>query len=184
MNSLIVSAGYSIFDAKGQLNSYLAYLTERILVKKGHKIKSSDVTKDTWRVGRELEKLLWADTIFYIIPIMWFNMPAPLVKWLGEVLLYQKTFTITEEYGEGGQVPANTFKITATSNMKRSDLGSGFVLKNATHIDDVLQPLIMTNNYLSIIRNQIPTFHADNVISGDTHWIEDAYTKHLHSNFL
>jgi len=25
---LIVTAGYSIFDAKGQLNSFLAYLTE------------------------------------------------------------------------------------------------------------------------------------------------------------
>lgn len=30
MNALIVTAGYSIFDAKGQLNSFLAYLTEKI----------------------------------------------------------------------------------------------------------------------------------------------------------
>jgi len=68
--------------------------------------------------------------------------------------------------------------VVATSNMKKSDLGKGHVLKNAKHIDDVLQPLIMTNNYLSV-RNQLPTFHADNVIAGDTSWIEDAYMKHL-----
>jgi len=182
MKTLVVTAGYSLFDAKGQLNSYLAYLTEKILTEKGHKIKISDTTKDTWDVDREVEKLLWAETIIYIMPIMWFNMPAPMVRWLDEVLLYGKTFLITDEYGEGGQVPANNFMIATTSNMKSSDLGKGFVLKEAPHIDDVLQPLIMTNNYLSI-RNQIPTFHADNVIAGDTNWIESAYEKHLNAHF-
>lgn len=182
MKILLVTAGYSIFDAKGQLNSFLAYLTEKNLTEKGHKIKISDVTKDTWNVDREVAKLLWADTIIYITPIMWFNMPAPMVKWLSEVLLYEKTFVITEEYGEGGQLPADKFMIVTTSNMKESDLGKGFVLKDAPHIDDIMQPLIMTNTYLSI-RNQIPTFHAGNVIAGDTSWIEAAYLKHLNTNF-
>lgn len=182
MNILIVTAGYSIFDAKGQLNSFLAYLTEKYLTEKDHKVKISDVTKNSYCVDREVGKLLWAETIIYITPIMWFNMPAPMVKWLDEVLIYEKTFTITKEYGEGGQVPADNFMIVTTSNMKSSDLGKGFVLKDAAHIDDVLQPLIMTNNYLSI-RNQIPTFHADNVIAGDTNWIKSAYTEHLKKHF-
>lgn len=182
MKVLVVTAGYSIFDAKGQLNSFLAYLTEKNLTSKGYKIKFSDTTKDTWNADREVEKLLWADTIIYITPIMWFNMPAPMVKWFDEILLYEKTFIITEEYGEGGQVPADKFMIVATSNLKSSDLGKGAVLKNAPQIDDVLQPLIMTNNYLSI-REQIPTFHAGDVIAGDTSWIEAAYEKHLNENF-
>lgn len=182
MKTLLVTAGYSIFDAKGQLNGYLAYLTEKKLAAKGHEIKISDVTKDTWSVDREVEKLLWAENIVYIMPVMWFNMPAPMVKWLAEVLLYKKTFIITEEYGEGGQVPADSFMIVATSNMKSSDLGKGFVLKNAAHIDDLLQPLIMTNNYLGV-RDQVPTFHAGNVIAGDTGWIESAYEKHIDTNF-
>jgi modulator of drug activity B len=158
-------------------------MTEKNLSAKGHKIKYSDVTKDTWSVDREVTKLLWADTIIYITPIMWFNMPAPMVKWLDEVLLYGKTFIITGEYGEGGQVPADHFMIVTTSNMKSSDLGKGYVLKNAKHIDDVLQPLIMTNNYLSV-RNQIPTFHAGDVIAGNTSWIEPAYEKHLNDHFI
>ncbi len=182
MNILIITAGYSIFDAKGQLNSFLAYLTEKNLTKNEHKVKISDVTKDTWNVDREVAKLLWAESIIFITPIMWFNMPAPMVKWLDEVLLYEKTFIITDEYGEGGQVPADNFMIVTSSNLKSSDLGKGVVLKNAPHIDDVLQPLIMTCNYLSI-RNQIPTFHADNVIAGETSWIETAYEKHLNSHF-
>ena len=182
MNILLVTAGYSIFDAKGQLNGFLAYITEKHLSKKGHKVKISDTTKDTWNVNREVDKLLWANTIIYFTPIMWFNMPVPMVKWLDEVLLYEKTFVITEEYGEGGQVPADNFMIVTTSNMKSSDLGKGFVMKNTPHIDGVLQPLIMTNNYLNI-RNQIPTFHAGDVISGDTSWIEKAFLKHLEDNF-
>jgi len=182
MNILLVTAGYSIFDAKGQLNGFLAYLTEQNLTDKGHKVKISDTTKDTWDANREVDKLLWADTIIYFTPIMWFNMPAPMVKWLDEVLLYEKTFVITEAYGEGGQVPADSFMIVTTSNMKSSDLGKGFVMKDTPHIDGVLQPLIMTNHYLSI-RNQIPTFHAGDVIAGDTSWIEPAFVKHLDKHF-
>jgi modulator of drug activity B len=181
MNILVVTAGYSIFDAKGQLNGFLAYLTEKNLTQKGHTVKFSDVTKD-YDVDREVDKLLWAETIIYIMPIMWFNMPAPMVKWLDEVLVYKKTFVITEEYGEGGQIPADNFMIVTTSNMKSNDLGKGFVMKDTPHIDGVLQPLIMTNNYLSI-RNQIPTFHAGDVIAGGTGWIEVAYEKHLNECF-
>jgi hypothetical protein len=92
--------------------------------------------------------------------------------------LYEKTFVITEEYGEGGQLSAESFMIVATSNMKSSDLGKGFVMKDTPHIDGVLQPLIMTNNYLNV-RKQIPTFHAGDVIASDTSWIEEAYLKHL-----
>ncbi len=182
MKILIVTAGYSIFEAKGQLNGFLAYLTQKNLTERGHEIKVSDVVKDTWDVDREVEKLLWADTIIYITPIMWFNMPAPMVRWLDEVLLYEKTFVITDEYGEGGRVSANNFMIVTTSNLKKSDLGNGYVLNNASHIDDLLQPLIMTNTYLSV-RNQIPTFHADNVIAGDTSWIQSAYENHLDMHF-
>ncbi len=182
MKVLLVTAGYSIFDAKGQLNSFLAYLTEKDLSEKGHMVKISDVTKDTWNVDREVAKILWAETIIYITPMMWFNMPAPMVKWLDEVLIYEKTFIITEEYGEGGQVPADKFMIVTTSNLKSSDLGKGVVLKDAVHIDDLLRPLIYTNTYLSI-REQIPTFHAGNVIAGDTSWIEDAYKEHLNLHF-
>ena len=178
MKILLVTAGYSIFDAKGQLNGFLAYLSEKTLTEKGHEVKVSDVTKDTLNMDRELAKLLWADAIIYITPIMWFNLPAPLVKWLDEVLVYEKTFVITEDYGEGGRVPAEHFMIVTTSNMKCSDLGKGFVLNNSPHIDDLFRALIQTNHYLSI-RNQLPTFHADNVIAGDTSWIEPAYLEHL-----
>ncbi len=157
-------------------------MAEKNLSAKGHKIKYSDVTKDTWDVDREVAKLLWAETIIYVMPIMWFNMPAPMVKWLDQVLLYGKTFIITDDYGEGGQVPADNFMIVATSNLKSSDLGEGAVLNNAPHINDVLQPLIMTNHYLSI-RNQIPTFHAGDVIAGDTSWIQSSFEKHLNDNF-
>ncbi len=44
MKALIVTAGYSIFEAKGQLNGFLAYLTEKNLSEKGHDIKISNVT--------------------------------------------------------------------------------------------------------------------------------------------
>ena len=42
--------------------------------------------------------------------------------------------------------------------------------------------LINTNHYLSI-QEKILTFHTDNVITGNTSWIEAAYRKHLNDTF-
>ena len=50
MNILVVTGGYSIFDTKGQLNGFLAHLTEKNLSDKGHKVKFSDTTKDTYAI--------------------------------------------------------------------------------------------------------------------------------------
>jgi hypothetical protein len=72
MNILLVTAGYSIFDAKGQLNGFLSYLTDKTLSEKGPPSPYSSVITKV--------KLLWADIIIYIMPVMWFNMPAPLNK--------------------------------------------------------------------------------------------------------
>ncbi len=72
--------------------------------------------------------------------------------------------------------------VVTTSKHEKQRSGKRFVLKDAPHIDDVLQPLIMTDNYLSV-RNQTPIFHADNVIAGDTAWIESTYEKHLNTHF-
>jgi len=44
INILVVTAGHSIFDAKGELGSFLAFLTEKNLTEKGHKVRVSDVT--------------------------------------------------------------------------------------------------------------------------------------------
>ncbi len=178
MNGLINSKTYDQFVKLHKENPQIKTIIEGTI---GGSI-DDDTIKDNLSVDRELKKLLWADIIIYITPIMWFNMPAPMVKWLSEVLLYKDTFIITEEYGEWGQVPAEKFMIVTTSNMKSSDLWKGEVLKNASHIDDLMQPLIMTNNYLSI-RKQIPTFHAGDVIAWDTSWIESAFIKHLDEKF-
>lgn len=177
MKTLIVSAGLILYGAKGQLNRHLTDLTQTTLKELGYDLKFSDTTS-AWNMETELAKLLWADIVIYITPIMWFNIPSSLSRWLEEVLVYGKTFGGAREYGEGGLVPASKFMIVATSNLKSSNLGSGFVLRNIPHIDNILQPLILTNLYLSI-RIKIPTFHADDVVFGDTSWIEDSFKNHL-----
>ncbi len=59
------------------------------------------------------------------------NMSAPMVKWLGEVLVYKPAFIITDEYGEAGQVPANNFMIVMSILNKRLDSPNS-VKKKAT----------------------------------------------------
>ena len=44
MKILLVTAGYSIFDAKGQLNGFLAYLTQNNLEEKGYEVTDHNLT--------------------------------------------------------------------------------------------------------------------------------------------
>jgi len=131
-----------------------------------------------WNIEEEIEHLHWADAIVYHFPIWWFGAPALLKEYFDEVLQHRKTFLITDIYGEGGQLGGKAFMLVVTSNMKASDLGACPVLEQYQHIDDVLVQPILTNHYLGL-REQWPTFHADNVIAGDTSHLEQDFIAHL-----
>jgi hypothetical protein len=72
--------------------------------------------------------------------------------------------------------------------MINMEIGVSFLPKIAINsgILDKYPMLIIDKNQAKLSRhigNQIPTFHADNVIAGDTDWIEKDYIEHLNKHF-
>ena len=182
MNILVITANQVLYAAEGKMNEILSGVTKNFFKEGGHTVLISDIGDGKWDINEEVSKLKQADIIIYHHPMWWFNMPNILKKYLDEVLLYNETFVITEVYGEGGQLQNKKFMVTVTSNMKKSDLGTAPILKKYHSIDDILVPLIITNQYLGI-REQIPTFHADDIIKGDTTNTTDVYLAHLQQQF-
>lgn len=182
MNILILTTNPKLYAAKGELNATLAALTEGFARRQGHSVQVRNLAAikavGGWNIEEEIEHLHWADAIVYHFPIWWFGAPALLKEYFDEVLQHRKTFLITDIYGEGGQLGGKAFMLVVTSNMKASDLGACPVLANYQHIDDVLVQPILTNRYLGL-REQWPTFHADNVIAGDTSHLEQNFIAHL-----
>ena len=182
MKILLIKANQKLHASEGNLNSSLCLKSEAEL-SKNHNVTISDIAEGNWDVDKEIYKLKEADLIIYHFPLWWFGVPNNLKKYLDDVLLYGKTFTVTDIYGEGGKLINKKFMVVVTSNMKKSDLGSVPILKEYQSIDEILTQLIITNKYIGI-REQLPTFHADDVIKGNTDNILSEYEAHLIANLI
>ena len=101
-------------------------------------------------------------------------------KYFDEILVNGKTYRIADVYGEGGQLTGKSLMIAATTNVKKSDLGTVPMLERYRSVDDLLTPLILTNYYVGI-KGQLPTFHADDVVRGDTSGVLKNFEAHLKS---
>lgn len=177
MNVLIIQANQKLYASEGNLNGALSLKSKEFFSSIDYDTNLSDVT-EPYEVEQEVEKLKVADLIIYHFPLWWFGVPYSLKRYFDEVLIHKETFIISDIYGEGGQLQDKKFLLSVTSNMKKSDLGTVPILKGYSNIDDILSQIIITNRYLGV-RKQLDTFHADNVIQGDTSSVLDNYEKHL-----
>ena len=52
-------------------------------------------------VAREMERVLWADTVIFQFPLWWFGPPAILKGWLDRVLVYGGMYSSAMRHGTG-----------------------------------------------------------------------------------
>ena len=93
-------------------------------------------------VKREQEKLLWADTVIFLLPLWWYNMPAILLGWFNRVYTAGFGFGLGEysdkhwgdRYREGKLLGKHAMLIITVGSWREhfSSLGIG------GPIDDVL----------------------------------------------
>ena len=179
MNIMLIKANQALYASKGVLNDALFQMSCNILGEH-HQIQVTDTATGLWDVDDEIHKLKRADAIVYHFPLWWFGLPHLLKKYFDEVLVYGKTYRIADVYGEGGQLTGKSFMIAVTTNVKKSDLGTVPMLERFRSVDDLLAPLILTHYYVGI-KGQLPTFHADDVVRGDTSLVLKNYEAHLKS---
>lgn len=178
MNILLIEANQKLYESKGELNHSLCAQAKKYLSKAENQVTVSCISKGDWNIQEEISKLKQADLIIYHFPLWWFGTPSVLKKYFDEVLQHREIFVMTEIYGEGGLLKGKKFMISVTSNMSKSDLGNAPIMKKIKDIDEILIQIILTNKYIGI-REQLPTFHSDNVIKGDTNELDSNYRQHL-----
>ena len=65
-----------------------------------------------------------------------------------------------------------------TNNVKKSDLGTVPILERFRSVDDLLAPLILPHYYVGI-KHQLPTFHTDEMVRGDTSGVLKNFEAHI-----
>ena len=176
MNIHLIKANPALYNSRGTLIESLFQTCLEQLA--SHQITQTDLASADWGIAEEIQQLKQADLIIYLFPLWWFGVPSELKHYFDQVLQYEETFAQSPVYGEGGRLTNKQFMLVVTTNLAKSDLGNAPILKNYQHVDDILTQIITTNHYVGI-RQQLTTFHADNVVKGDTDWIEPAFQQHL-----
>jgi len=178
MNILLIEANQKLYESQGKLNHLLFTQAKKYFSQPMNQVIESCISNDNWDIQEEINKLKQADLIIYHFPLWWFGAPNLLKKYFDEVLQYGEIFVMTDIYGEGGLLNGKKFMLSVTSNMSKSDFGCAPIMKNIKNIDEILTQAILTNKYIGI-KDQLPTFHADNVIKGDTSELGNSYLQHL-----
>ncbi len=144
MNILLIKANPRLYASKGRLNEALFRISQNHLGVR-HDIQVTDTATGLGDVDEEIAKLKRADTIVYHFPLWWFGLPHLLKKYFDVVLVYGKTYRITDGYGEGGRLTEKAFMTAVTTNVKKSDFGTVPRLQRVRSVDSPLTPLILIN---------------------------------------
>lgn len=179
MKILLIKANPELYNSGGTLNQALFETTVELL-STSHQITTTDLSDSQFDVKQEQEKYRQADLVIYHFPLWWFGVPAVLKDYIDHVFQRGVFFKRVEVYGEGGLMTGKKFMLVVTANMKQQAFGEVPMLKQVHSIDDMLIQPRMANYYVGI-KEQLPTFLAEDVVVGDTSEVITNYRKHLKS---
>ena len=181
MNVLLINVNTPSYASRGELTDSFMAISKAFFLK-DHVVAESQIASGDWVVDEEINKLKQADLIVYHFPLWWFGVPNLLKKYLDEVLLYGEVFEGSSVYGEGGLLKDKKALFVVSTNISKKDLSEASLLADYETVDDLLCQLILTNEYVGI-RDRLDTFHAENVIQGETEHLPENYLNHLKKMF-
>lgn len=122
MNILLVNGHEYWEKSPGQLNETLLQETVIWFTHRKHNVKTTHVEKD-YDLEEEVQKILWADVIFYFSPVYWMSITSKLKSYLDHVYGNQKGRLFTNDgrdnggqYGSGGLMQSKKYMLITTWN--------------------------------------------------------------------
>ena len=89
--------------------------------------------------GSGINKIFICRSNYLCTPVMWFNLPESFVKLLNLVLVYEKKFVILMFMVKVVKFLLITLWLLLLPISKKSDFGTGVVLKDKHHVYEILQ---------------------------------------------
>lgn len=119
--------------AEGKLTQEYINKATDFFNKNDFEIKHTNID-EYYEIKEELDKLLWADHIFFQYPVYWMSLPWKSKKYIDEVftssqgLLYandgRSREDISKRYGSGGLMTDKTYMLSLTYNCPESEFNN------------------------------------------------------------
>lgn len=171
----IVNASKEFGHSKGKLNDYLTDIARESLTASGHEVKVTRID-DGYDTGKEVGKILWADTVIYQFPAWWMEAPWIMKKYVDEVFtaghgkLYasdgRSRSDAGKKYGSGGLLQGKKYMFSVTWNAPAEAFTDPRQFFEGKGIDGDLLPFHKANQFLGM--SPLPTFMCNDVIKEPT----------------
>lgn len=186
----IIDSGVHQGFAQGELNHHYAQLAQTTLTELGYEVEVRRV-EDDWDVATDAAKVAAADIIIVQVPGFWMSIPWQLKKYLDFVFCDSQVANgdgrhradPSAKYGTGGKLTGKKFMISTTWNAPLEAFTDPDQFFEGKGIDGVFFPLRKTFEFIGI-KDQIPTFMANDVVKNPDHEGDQArFIAHLKANF-
>ena len=128
MKNVLIINGHQRYDqiAEGKLTKLFIETANDFLIENGFNVKHS-IIESNYDVKDELEKLAWADYIFFQYPVYWMGVPWITKKYIDEIFsggMGTVTFAndgrsredASKRYGSGGLMQGKKYMLSLTYN--------------------------------------------------------------------
>lgn len=190
-NIYIVNAGIPFGSSKGELNKHLTQVAVETLEAMGHQVKTVAIA-DGYDLQKEVENLVWANSIIYQQPAWWMGGPWQLKKYIDDVFMQGAGVLFSDDgrshadtskkYGSGGLVQGKTYMISATWNAPLEAFNDPQQFFEGKGMDAVYFPFHKAQQFLGM--TALPSFMCNDVhknpqIATDV----KRYEEHLRAHF-
>ncbi|ACT08570.1 NAD(P)H dehydrogenase (quinone) [Dickeya chrysanthemi Ech1591] len=170
-NVLIINAGKTFGNAKGELNRTLTDVAAALLHDKGRQVRITTVD-DGYDIEQEIQNFLWADAVIYQMPGWWMDVPWILKKYIDEVfttghgILFDNDGRTraddSKKYGSGGLLQDKYYLLSLTWNAPLDAFTDPDQFFHGVGVDGVYLPFHKANQFIGL--SALPTFICNDVI--------------------
>ena len=136
MKNILIINGHQKYEgiAEGNLTHTIIQSASVYLTNNGFTIKQTNIDEG-YEIAEEVEKLSWADAIFFQYPVYWMGLPWITKKYVDEVISAGKSNVTyvndgrsstdaSKKYGSGGLMQGKKYMLSLTYNCPTSEFNN------------------------------------------------------------
>jgi len=177
MKNILIINGHQKYEgiAEGNLTRILLQSASEYLTNNGFAIKQTNIDAG-YEIEKEVEKLSWANAIFFQYPVYWMGLPWITKKYIDEVISAGKdnvtyvndgrsSTDASKKYGSGGLMQGKKYMLSLTYNCPTSEFSNPNGFFDGLSVDEANIATHKTFQFCGL--EPLQTYSLHDIFKGD-----------------
>lgn len=149
MKFLVINGHKYYPYAEGRLNKTLFDKIIELVIQQKNEVQTT-IVETGYDIDQEIEKYKWADIIIFQTPMNWFSIPWILKKYFDDIYQYDKLYTSSIKYGDGGLLKGKKYMYSITMNINQENFNNPDSFFDSKSPEDFISALHKTQQYIGL----------------------------------